>query len=149
MTFIGPRPVVEAPTFVTPFAARYDKVFDADGKIFALADPRGEAPADDNEMATAIADALNEKFGKPEPTTAEPTPEPVHLRTLLVWRLDGEFVKNERVYEVTPGRFCWGNSREYAGMSGFTWAFPNTSYTFRDVETGEDIDQVTGKPVDA
>lgn len=65
MMLIGPKPT-DVPAFVLPFKAVSDEVRDANGKFVAQLnlDDYGQ----DTEMAQAIADALNEKFGeKPEP----------------------------------------------------------------------------------
>lgn len=78
MTFIGPKPIVAEPDYLTPFRAKNDRVFDARGNHVATANTVMAEYEDDGEMAQAIADALNEKFGpKPAESTETNTIEVV------------------------------------------------------------------------
>mgnify|MGYP003624047063 CR=1 FL=1 len=68
MTFIGAKLVVEQPKYVLPFYAEMDCVRDANG--VEVAEVNLSSLDDDREMAKAIAEALNEKFGgKPAKST--------------------------------------------------------------------------------
>lgn len=136
MTFIGPKPEVEEPKIVTPVHADGVVLRDQRGHYLGEVSAVGLTASEDEALTELIVEALNEKFGREK---AEAKPES-KLRTLIGWYLDGEFVDDQRVYEVSPGRFIWAKTRaEAEEHPNWSWEFPNNIYRFVDVETGEEV----------
>lgn len=111
MTLIGPEPV-DVPRFVTPFRVEdHDTIVDANDEEIATVNPNYLFDEVEREVAQAIADALNEKFGgEPAKTTvtAEFYASKDDLEDEMYGRGYAWFVANDRAYYRYPdGEIYW------------------------------------------
>lgn len=117
--FIGARPANQGPKYQTPFQVADlsgPVVVDGQGHTVATVDlDHDYVDGDDDSMARAIAEALNEKFG-PETIVqeAERINPFVFVPRVLV-KIEDQDLANDTgnlyfAYEVEPGRFWWATS---------------------------------------
>lgn len=116
--FIGPKPEVAEPVWVTPFRAEADTIRDANDNYVGGVSGDASDSEDDESLAELIATLVNRYVTEVEDAS---TPEPkVEFAGRIIVRLN-DTIDTYAVtdgyafaYEVTPGQFWFAASRAQA-----------------------------------